>query len=97
MASETPRGQHNVLKEMPVLGLLLGLLVGSVVLWVTLNDVFEHDPVLPISFLRQIAYAIVMLVGGGIGGMIQLGKQGRARPRPRALTFSFSTPLSRPI
>ena len=78
MASETPAGRQTLSMG----GLLLGFLVGSVVVWVTLNDVLESEPVLQISFLRQIAYAIGWLVGGSIGGITQLQRQGRTAVIP---------------
>jgi hypothetical protein len=93
MASEALGDQRNLPKNMPVLGLLLGLLVGSVVVWVTLNDALKSEPVLQISFLRQIAYAIGMIVGGGIGGIIQLPIQGRAGEIPRFLRLLLGAAL----
>jgi hypothetical protein len=84
MASETPGGQRK-LPKVPMVGLLLGLLVGSVAAWVTLNDAVESEVVLQNSFLRQIAYLIPMLVGGCIGGIIHLRKQGRTAEIARFL------------
>jgi hypothetical protein len=77
MASESPSDQRKPEMKLPMVGLLLGLLVGAVVVWVTLNDVLESESVPQITFLRQMAYLIPMLVGGGIGGIIELWKQAR--------------------
>jgi hypothetical protein len=85
MASETPGGQRKLPMKLPMVGMLLGLLVGSVVAWVTLNDVLESEVVLQISFLRQIAYLIPMLIGVCIGGIIHLRKQGRTAEIARFL------------
>jgi hypothetical protein len=85
VARDTPDGQQKMFKEMPIIGLLLGCLAGSLVTWVTLNDVLESEIVLQFSFLRQIAYLIPMLVGGCIGGIIHLRKQGRTAEIARFL------------
>jgi hypothetical protein len=82
MASDT---QRKVTMNLPMVGLLLGLLVGSVVAWVTLNRVLESEAVLQILFWRQVGYLIPIFVGGGIGGIIQLWKQGRAAEIARFL------------
>ena len=82
MASET---QRKVPMKLPMVGLLLGLLVGSVVAWVTLNRVLESEAVLQILFWRQVGYLIPIFVGGGLGGIIQLWKQGRAAEIARFL------------
>ena len=82
MASDT---QRKVTMNLPMVGLLLGLLVGSVVAWVTLNQVLESEAVLQVLFWRQVGYLIPIFVGGGIGGIIQLWKQGRAAEIARFL------------
>jgi hypothetical protein len=92
MASEAPRDEGKLPKEI-LLGLLLGMLVGSVVVWVTVNDVLESESVLQSSFLRQMAYGIGVFVGGGIGGIIQLWKQGRTDEIARFLRFFLGAAL----
>jgi hypothetical protein len=83
VARDTPDGQQKMFKEMPIIGLLLGCLAGSLVTWVTLNDVLESESVLQIAFLRQIAYLLGMMVGGSIGGILELRKEGREAEIPR--------------
>jgi hypothetical protein len=89
MASETPGGQRKLPMKLPMVGLLLG----SVVVWVTLNDVLESEVVLQNSFLRQIAYLVPMLVGGCIGGIIHLRKQGRTAEIARFLRIFLGAAL----
>lgn len=81
MASETPGGHGKLPKKMPLVGLLLGFLVGGVVIWVTLQDVPES--VRQIPFLLQIPILLGIFVCGGIDGIIQLWTQGRAFEIPR--------------
>ena len=85
MASEAPGDQGMLPKTVLVLGLVLGFLVGFHVLWVTLTHVLEPEFVRQIPFLWQTPLVIGGLVGGGIGGIIQLGTQGRAAEIPRFL------------
>jgi hypothetical protein len=85
MAREGSGDQETLPKRVPVLGPLLGFLVGFHVLWVTLTAVLEPEVVRQIPFLWQIPPVIGGLVGGGIGGIIQLGIQGRAAEIPRFL------------
>jgi hypothetical protein len=82
MASET---QRQVSMKLPMVGLLLGFLGGSVVAWVTLNHVLKSEALLQVLFWRQVGYLIPIFVGGGIGGIIQLWKQGRAAEIARFL------------
>jgi hypothetical protein len=66
----------------PVLGPLLGFVAGFHVVWVTVTHVLEPEVVRQIPFLWQIPLVIGGLVGGGVGGIIQLGTQGRAAEIP---------------
>jgi hypothetical protein len=94
MASEAPVEQGKPPKKMPVLGFLLGLFVGAVALWVTLNYLLEAESTLQNPFLWQILYLIGMYVGGGIGGLIQLRKQGRAAEVPSFFRLLLVAALS---
>jgi hypothetical protein len=71
--------------QVPVLGTLLGFLVGFHVLWATVTHALEPEFVRQVPFLWQIPLLIGALVGGGVGGTIQLGIQGRAAEIPRLL------------
>jgi hypothetical protein len=77
----------------PVLGTLLGFLVAFHVIWVTLTDVLEPEVVRQIPFLWQIPVVIGGVVGGGVGGIIQLGTQGRAAEIPRFLRLLLRVAL----
>ena len=92
MASEPP-GDRVKLLNLPVLGPLLGFVVGFHVLWVTLKDVLEPELVRQIPFLWQIPLVIGGFVGGGIGGIIQLGTQRRAAEIPRFLLLLLRVTL----
>jgi len=92
MAGEAPVDQGKRPKKMPVLGLLFGLPVGFVVVWVTLNNLLESEPTLH-PFLTQIAYLIGIVVGGGIGGISQLRTQRRTAETARFLRFLLGATL----
>jgi hypothetical protein len=85
MASEAPHDRRTWPLQVPVLGPLLGFVVGFHVVWVPLTHVLEPGFVRQIPFLWQIPLVIGGFVGGGIGGIIQLGTQGRAAQIPRFL------------
>jgi hypothetical protein len=93
MASEPPGDQGKRPKQVPVLGPLLGFLAGFHALWVTLTHVLEPEFVRQIPFLWQIPLVIGALVGGGVGGIIQLGIQGRAADMPRLLRLLLRVAL----
>jgi hypothetical protein len=80
MASEAPGDQGKLPEQVPVLGTLLGFVVLFVVLSVTLNEVFGTD-----VYWQIPSFIIGWIVGGGIGELIQLRKQGRAAEFPRFL------------
>src|SRR5438270_1575642 len=94
MARAAPDEQGKRPKQVPVLGPLLGFLVGFHVLWVTLTNVLEPEFVRQIPFLWQIPLLIGGLVGGGIAGIIQLGTQGRAAEIPQFLRLLLRVALS---
>jgi hypothetical protein len=92
MASEVPSGQRKIDAKLPMVGLLLGLLVGAVVAWVMLHGVIESESVLA-GFFRQVGFLIPMYFGGSIGGIIQLWKQAKSGEIARFLRRLFGGAL----
>jgi hypothetical protein len=90
MASGARGEQGKLPRQVPVLGTLLGFVVVFVVLSVTLKQVFptELDWESRIA-LQAATFIIGLIVGGGIGGLIQLRKQGRVAEVPRFLRHLF--------
>jgi hypothetical protein len=92
MASKAPRDQGK--PPVPVLGTIFGTVVVSVPLSRTLREVLgtEFDRAISPGIVSlTISFVVGLLVGGGIGGLIQLWKQGRAADIPsflRHLIFS---------
>jgi hypothetical protein len=78
----------------PVLGPLLGFVVVFHVFWVTLTHALEPEFVRQMPYLWQIPLLIGGLVGAGIGGIIQLGTQGRAAEIPGLLRLLLRVAVS---
>jgi hypothetical protein len=93
MASEAPGDQGKLSRPVPVLGPLLGFLVGFHVVWVTLTAVLEPELVRQIPFLWQIPLVIGGLAGAGISGILQLATQGRAAEIPCLLRLLLRAAL----
>jgi len=82
MASEAPGDQEKVPK--PVLGMILGIVCVYVVVSRTVNEVVGSE--LP---WRVASILTGVLVGGGVGGLIQLRIRGQAADIPRFLRHFF--------
>jgi hypothetical protein len=93
MAREASADQGQRPKQVPVLGPLLGFVAVFHVLWATLTGVLEPEFVRQIPFLWQLPLVIGGLVGAGLGGIIQLGTQGRAAEIPGLLRLLLRAAL----